>query len=215
MVVGIIGLPGVGKSLLLSYIGYRFTHGKSVNFRGLTLSKHSRGNTLFSNFPCSGAFRLDFEKLGHENFHDCLMLCDEIQLFADSRNFRTFGDDLSEWFTNHRKDHIDFIYCTQDFSFVDKRIRAVTDRIYVVDRILFGFMRVREVLSNLDLKGDLGWNHVYSNVCKYFIPSFLFKYNDTDFKVKSKPFIPVSYIPWDKDNYPYKINLTKNSVDNC
>lgn len=211
MVVGLIGLPGVGKSLLLSYFAHRFISGKSLNFRGLTLTQHSQGDTVYTNFPVSGSFKLDFDKLGKSDYHDCLMICDEIQLFADSRNFKSFGDDLSYWFTNHRKDHIDFIYATQDFSFVDKRIRAVTDRIYAIDRVAFGLIRVREVLSDLDLQGDLGWSHFYSDVCKLFIPRFLYKYNDTDFHVKSVHRSPVEFVPWVDGSVPYRINLIKKT----
>lgn len=210
MVVAIIGLPGTGKSLLLSYIGYRYIAGKSLNFRGLTLTKHCRGNTLFTNFPCNGAFKLDFDSLGVSDYHDCLILCDEVQLLADSRNYKNFGDNLTYWFTNHRKDHTDFIYCTQDFSMVDKRIRSVTDRIYVLDRVAFGLLRVREVLSDFNIKSDLGWNHVFSRVTKYFIPRFMYKYNDTDFKVKDMQLKPVEMIPWVKPQY--KIDLIKKCV---
>ena len=133
MISAIIGLPGVGKSLLCSYLGHRFVEGKTLNFRGFNVQRDCRGDRLYTNYPCSGAYKLDFDKLGIADYKDAFMLCDEIQLFADSRNFKTFGDNLTEWFTTHRKDHIDFVYCTQDFSMVDKRIRAVTDRIYYVD----------------------------------------------------------------------------------
>lgn len=196
MISAVIGLPGVGKSLLCSFLAHRFIEGKTMNYRGFSVQRDSKGSTLFTNFPCDGAYKLDFDKLGIADYKDAFMICDEIQLFADSRNFKTFGDTLSEWFTTHRKDHLDFLYCTQDFGFVDKRIRSVTDRIYYVDRVAFGLIRVREVLSDLDLKGDLGWTHFYSNSPKLFIPRTMYKYNDTDFKLRSSTREPVELIPW-------------------
>ena len=206
MISAVIGLPGVGKSLLCSYLGHRFIEGKSMNFHGFFVQRDSRGDTLYTNFPCSGAYKLDFDKLGISDYKDCCMICDEIQLFADSRNFKTFGDNLTEWFTTHRKDHIDFIYCTQDFSMVDKRIRAVTDRIYYVDRIAFGLIRVRELLADMDLHGSLGWSYFYSSTPKLFIPRTMYKYNDTDFKLRPSVRTPVDLVPWG----PSSISASEN-----
>lgn len=196
MISAIIGLPGVGKSLLCSYLGHRYLQGKSLNFHGFNVQRDSKGDTLYTNFPCFGAYKLDFDKLGIADYKDSFMLCDEIQLFADSRNFKTFGDNLTEWFTTHRKDHIDFVYCTQDFSMVDKRIRAVTDRIYYVDRVAFGLIRVRELLADMDLHGGLGWSYFYSSTPKLFIPRLMYKYNDTDYKLRPSVREPVKLIPW-------------------
>ena len=75
------------------------------------------------------------------------MLCDEIQLFADSRNFKNFGDNLKFWFSVHRKLGVDFIYATQSFDSVDKRIRSLTDRIYYVDKWSFNMIRCREIVT--------------------------------------------------------------------
>lgn len=184
MITAIIGFPGMGKSLLLSYWAYRFRTNKALNFRGLTVSTFKNYDRLYTNFPCDDAYKLDFDKLGIAHYQNCFMLCDEIQLFADSRNFKQFGDNLTYWFSNHRKDHIDFVYCTQDYSMVDKRIRSVTDRIYYLDRTVFNLLRVREVLNSLDLK-ELGQTHELSGVQKLFIPRLLYKYNDTDYHFKS------------------------------
>ena len=92
MISAIIGLPGVGKSLLCSYLAHRFVEGKSLNFRGFNVQRDSKGDTLYTNFPCFGAYKLDFDKLGIADYKDSFMLCDEIQLFADSRNFKTNQD---------------------------------------------------------------------------------------------------------------------------
>lgn len=183
MVTALIGLPGVGKSLILSYIAHLYTVGKSPNNCKLCVSSQKKYDRLYTNFEFEGAYKLDFDKLGIAYYNNALMLCDEIQLFADSRNFKQFGDNLTYWFSNHRKDHLDFIYCTQDYSFVDKRIRSITDRVYVLERTIFGLLRVREVLSSFDLS-TLGQKHVFSARSRYYIPPLLYKYNNTDYHIK-------------------------------
>ena len=64
MISAIFGLPGSGKSLLLSFISFKAVQGKSINFHGLYLStaKYAR---VYTNFPCEGAYKLDFDTLGH------------------------------------------------------------------------------------------------------------------------------------------------------
>ena len=79
------------------------------------------------------------------------MLIDEIQLFADSRNFKTFGDNLKYFFSMHRHDKIDIVYASQSFDNVDKRIRSLTDRLYYVDIWLFNTVRVRQIQSYFDV----------------------------------------------------------------
>ena len=132
MISAIFGLPGSGKSLCLSYIAWRAVNCKSINFHGFHLStaKYAR---VYTNFPFEGAYKLDFESLGKAEYSNCLMLIDEIQLFADSRNFKTFGDNLKYFFSMHRHDKIDIVYASQSFDNVDKRIRSLTDRLYYID----------------------------------------------------------------------------------
>ena len=114
MISLIMGLPGSGKSLLLSYIAYRAVIGKRINFHGFHISALSdygmkKYDYVFTNFPCEGAYSLDFDSLGYVSYNRCLMLIDEVQLFADSRNFKTFGDNLKFFFSMARHDKIDVV----------------------------------------------------------------------------------------------------------
>lgn len=196
MISCLIGLPGSGKSTLLSFIGHRAIEGKSINFRGFHIQTTNYAR-VFTNFPSNGGYKLDFDKLGIADYNNCLMLCDEIQLFADSRNFKSFSDDLKFWFSNHRKFHTDFCYCTQDFEHVDKRIRSLTDRIYVVDMLPFHIIRVRQVIINLNM-ATLGQKFDYGGflTTHYFYAPRLYKYNDTFALMKDVDLEPVKLVPW-------------------
>ena len=199
MISAIFGLPGSGKSLCLSYIAYRAVNDKSINFHGFHLSsaKYAR---VYTNFPCEGAYKLDFETLGKAPYSDCLMLIDEIQLFADSRNFKTFGDNLKYFFSMHRHDKIDIVYASQSFDNVDKRIRSLTDRLYYVDKWLFNTIRVRGINSFFDVaRGSISEGYQYASGfnTKYFYAPRLYKYNDTWAKI-GNDFItqPVPNFQW-------------------
>lgn len=145
MITGVFGLPGSGKSLFLGYLAYRALRGQSVSFRGNYFTHFDKYSHVYTNFPFKGARKLDFELLGIADYKNCLILVDEVQLFADSRNFKSFGDNLKFFFSLHRKFGIDFIYATQSYDMCDKRIRSLTDKLYYIDDSAFNYMRLRQI----------------------------------------------------------------------
>ena len=198
MISGLFGLPGSGKSLLLSYLSYRASIGKSLNYHGFHIQNFDY-QYVFTNFPCDGCYSLDFDTLGNVYYHDCLMVCDEIQLFADSRNYRNFGDNLKYFFSMHRHDKIDFIYASQSYENVDKRIRSLTDRLYYIDSWFFNTIRVREILSFFDVShGNISEGYEYARGfnTKYFFAKRLYKYNDTWAKIGDRELKDAPLIPW-------------------
>ena len=218
MVTAIIGLPGSGKSTLLSYLAFSAINGDNVNKRCFHISTCKNYDYVFTNFPCSGAYKLDFDMLGTAKYEKSMIFCDEIQLFAESRNFKNFTDRLNFWFTNHRKFQTDFCYCTQDFSFVDKKIRCVTDRIYIVDMLPFHIIRVRQVLTGLNWS-DLSQRYEPSSGlnCSYFFAPRLYKYNDTFALCKEINFMPTPLVPWFGENKEFEeiTESTNNNVESC
>lgn len=208
MISLIMGLPGSGKSLLLSYIAFRAVNGKKINFRGFDISSFKSYDKIYTNFPCDGCYKLDFERLGFDNYHDCLMLIDEVQLFADSRNFKNFGDNLKYFFSMHRHFRCDIVICSQSHSAVDARLRSLTHKLYYIDSI-GKFIRVREIKCYFDVHGkiDEGYDYASGFNTKYFYAPRLYKYNDTYSIIKELDLQPVNNIPW-------KVALTK-SVDSA
>lgn len=197
MISLIVGLPGSGKSLLLSYIAHRAVIGKKINFRGFDISSFKHYDYIYTNFPAEGCYKLDFDELGYSNYHDCLMLIDEVQLFADSRNFKNFGDNLKMFFSLHRKFKIDIVMCSQSHSAVDARLRSLTHKLYYVDS-LGSFIRVREIIAYFDVHGTIqeGYDYARGFNTKYFYAPRLYKFNDTFHKIKEIDLHPVSNIPW-------------------
>ena len=204
MISLIFGLPGSGKSLLLSYIAHRAINNKRINFRGFHISTlhelpdFDKYDKVYTNFPCEGGYKLDFEALGYVDYHNCLMLIDEVQLFADSRNFKNFGDNLKLFFSLHRKFKIDVVMCTQSLSAVDARLRSLTQSLYYVDS-LGKFIRVREIISYLDVNRTIqeGYEYARGFNTKYFFAPKLYKFNDTFCKVKELELKEPKLIPWD------------------
>lgn len=145
MISGIFGLPGSGKSLFLGMIAQRAVQGKNINFHGLSLGSLKEYKYVYTNFSCDCCYKLDYDKLGISNYHDCLILVDEIMLLSDSRDYKKFTDNLKLFYSEHRKSNCDFIYASQGYKDVDLKIRNRTEQYYYVERSFLKFSRVRRI----------------------------------------------------------------------
>lgn len=211
MISGIIGLPSSGKSLVLSYLAYRAIKGKSINFHGFNCTHFDKEyQRVYTNFPFQGAYQLDFDALGYAEYKNCLILVDELQMFADSRNFKNFGDNLKFFFSQHRKFKIDFIYATQSPDTVDKRIRSLTDKLYYIDRTIFNLIRIREIQTFFDIHNNLSLSYEYSSGLnsRYFYAPRLYKYNDTFGLIHSLIDRPAPSVRWGAPVEPAPIGTT-------
>lgn len=140
MIIEIHGFPGSGKTTVLTMIAQRALKGKST--LGLFPSK-----TVLTSFPCPGCYQLDFDQLGKYNFHDCLVIIDEISLYADNRSFKNFSDSLLYFFKLHRHMGIDLVWCSQSATDADKKIRTVTERSYIIDSY-FCFTAIKPIFKS-------------------------------------------------------------------
>lgn len=187
-IYGVFGLPGAGKTTVLTCIAQRSIAGKGF----LDIPPHK---TVFTNFECSGCFKLDFDMLGVYDFHDCLILIDEIMLLADSRDYKSFSDDKKYLFSNHRKHHIDIVYCSQGWDDMDRKIRILTTEYFLIKNV-WKFTCIQPIERTLDANGKmidayrrsgfLSWRWIYRP--KYY------RHFDSYNGKALKPFEPE---PWD------------------
>ena len=145
IISGVFGLPGSGKSLFLGMIAQRAVHGKNINFHGLSLGSLKKYKYVYTNFSCDGCYKLEYDKLGIYNYENCLILVDEIMLLSDARDYKKFSDNLKFFYSEHRKSNCDFIYASQSYDDVDKKIRNRTEQYYYVERFFLDFSRVRRI----------------------------------------------------------------------
>lgn len=139
MVVEIHGFPGSGKTTVLTMIAQRSLQGKET--LGIPPC-----DTVLTSFPCPGCYELDFELLGKKNFHNCLMILDEVSMYADARHFKNFSDSLLYFFKFHRHHNINLVWASQSASDADKKIREVTQCSYIIDKF-FCFTAVKPILK--------------------------------------------------------------------
>lgn len=116
------GKPGCGKSTMAT----------KIIVDALRKRKYDR---IYTNLPIANTYRLDFNKLGIEDYSNCLIVIDEITLLSDSRDYKSFGQNLKEFFCLHRHYNAEIVYLTQFYNRVDKTIRVLTDRVYYMIKI--------------------------------------------------------------------------------
>ena len=115
------GLPGCGKTTMLSKLAYKAVRSGKYKY-------------VYSNVGINlpGVTYIDNDIIGPYNLHDCLILIDEATLFADNRGYKDFSKDRIQYFMMHRHYNADVILFTQQWDGVDKKIRVITDRVYYV-----------------------------------------------------------------------------------
>ena len=124
-VTRVFGLPGCGKTTLLSYFAkqavsdpkYRNVYGNvNLNLPGYT----------YVPFECFGVFEMT----------DCLLLIDEATIECGDRDYKSFPKEKLARFMTHRHDNMDIILFSQEADGMDKKIRSITDRMFYVRKPL-------------------------------------------------------------------------------
>lgn len=130
MVKYFFGLPGAGKTTIMSKIAKEAVKSKRY--------KNVYGNVKLR---IPGYTYIDNDCIGRYELVDGIVLIDEATLFADSRDYKKFGKERTEFFMLHRHDNIDVVLFSQAWDAVDKKIRQITDMVYYVFKPRFlGFL---------------------------------------------------------------------------
>lgn len=146
MIYEIFGLPRSGKTTTLCYIAQNALQGKSV----LGFGKYER---VFTSFYCKGCYKIDFNDLKSYDLSNSLILIDEISLYADNRQFKNFDADILYFFKLHGHYHIDLVWCSQSHSDADKKIRDVTDTIFLLEKSRFkNYSILKKIYHNYSFK---------------------------------------------------------------
>lgn len=120
------GLPGCGKTTLLTALALKAVKGK-------------RYRNVYSNVPLKifGVTYIKNECIGTNILEDGLILIDEASLYADSRDHKNFSVGQITYFLEHRHFNVDIALFTQQWDGVDRKIRVITDRVYYVYKGIF------------------------------------------------------------------------------
>lgn len=127
MIQGYFGVPGCGKSTIL--------------VKEYKKNKRRYDHIYTINLKIKGVPQITKYELEHYKFKNTLILWDEITMDADNREFKSFSQDLRDFFLLHRHLGCDIIYATQNFENVDKKVRDLTSELWYMSKSVIPLFR--------------------------------------------------------------------------
>lgn len=197
-VFGVFGLPGSGKTTFLTWCALKALSNKYIvlgRWAWKYLITEYKYERVYTNFDCAGCYKLDFDKLGIEDFHDCLILIDEIMLLCDSRDYKNFPVRLRDFLALHRHSRVTLVYCSQGYADTDKRFRNLTDKIFYIEK-RGNFTRVSPIEKSWRIDQDIQEGYT---LCPPIGSTWIYRpryYNEFDSFVRPE-YLPNRAKPWD------------------
>ena len=113
--IGISGLLGSGKTLLLTVLGYYY---------------EELGLDVKANYELDFGEKVDINELIHFELEDCALLLDEIETLIDSRDNSKNNRNLTYFFLQSRKRRVFLGFTSQLLGAIDKRLRFITPVVF-------------------------------------------------------------------------------------
>ena len=115
--------------------------GKTTLMTKLALQAQKKGWRVYCDREIPGCYLFDTKDFGKICFPpNSLVLIDEVGLVWDNRNFKSFPEHVKVYFKYQRQYRNKVYLFSQSFD-VDKKIRDLTDHLYIV-QIMFNFLSV-------------------------------------------------------------------------
>lgn len=122
--------------------------GKSTLIQKLSNQYYKRGWTVYSTEESLNPHILPVEprQLYNINFpeHSAIFI-DEVSLIWDNRDFKTMDKKIIEWFRYQRHHKCRVYLFSQSFD-IDKKLRDLTDEMYLVEKYFRVFVRAKRIL---------------------------------------------------------------------
>lgn len=125
--------------------------GKSTLLTKLALSYQKKGVPVYSTIPISGCFLVNPDDIGFFDIpQNSVLLIDEVGMIWDNRNFKNFKNEVRDWFKLQRHHRVCVYLFSQTFD-IDKKLRDLTDEMYLIENKFRVFSYSKRILKRLVL----------------------------------------------------------------
>lgn len=132
----VVGKKGSGKSTMLTRLAYEHLR---------------KGWSVYTTEHIPGTYHIDYKDIGVFNIPaNSVLLVDEVGMVWDNRKYKDFPDHLRDWFKYQRHEGVKVYLFSQTFD-VDKKIRDLTDNMYLVTNKLRVFAYAKRIIKVPDL----------------------------------------------------------------
>lgn len=121
--------------------------GKSTLLTKLALQYQKKNIPVFSTERIPGCYLITPEDIGYTEIpENSVILIDEVGMVWDNRNFKKFDTNVRDWFKLQRHRKICVYLFSQTFD-VDKKIRDLTDEMYLIEKKFRVFSYAKRILK--------------------------------------------------------------------
>lgn len=200
------GLPGCGKTTLLSSLAIKALKGKK--YKNVYCNIPLAGDPIFEKM-----IPIQASDIGKYLIADGLVLIDESLLAWNSRQYAKFAMDVAQYFVMHRHYNVDLCLFSQRADGVDLTIRSITDRVYYCSKkFLTGFWWTNVCpIPYKIMFPDAKSNRVGEIIQGYCKPPFTYRL------IAQHLFRPKYYKyfdSWERPNLPELPAVTKRKLEN-
>lgn len=137
------GVPGAGKTTMAAWLSRR------------DLRHRMR---VLSNVPIVGTERISpNDDIGHYDISDCRLIIDEAAIEYNSRNFAKFPQSAQLFYRFHRHYGVAVDVFSQSWDSVDKVLRSLSQRMYVLHKSLIPFcVAYKRIGMRVDISKSAG-----------------------------------------------------------
>lgn len=137
----VFGKKGSGKSTLMVKLAYKYL---------------AKGWNVFCTEKLDGCFWIDYKDIGYKLIPPkSLLLIDEVGMLYDNRDFKNFKPAVRDWFKLQRHYKVRVYMFSQSFD-VDKKLRDLTDDMYLVTNVARVFSYAKRILRKTVLVKPMG-----------------------------------------------------------
>lgn len=185
--------------------------GKSTLMTKLSLKYAKKGRPVYCNSYVCGTHLFNVDDLGRYSFpENAVIMIDEVGMIWDNRNYKNFRTDVRDYFKLQRH-HKNTVYMFSQSFDIDKKLRDLTDRMYLVTNIFNCFSVARGIQKNITIshgdRNQSGDSHLIDDlrfqslllfwagsIKITYIPKYA-KYFDS-FDIEVLPPVSSSYVPF-------------------
>lgn len=193
--------------------------GKTTYMTKLALQYQKKGWAVFCDREIPGCYVFKTEDFGRFLFPpNSLVLIDEVGLVWDNRNFKSFPEHVKVYF-KYQRQYQNVVYLFSQSFDVDKKIRDLTDHLYIVQNFFNCFSIARRVTKKItvvhadksaqgeskivdDYNIDPLWQCFFGSVVITYIPhwaKYFKSFNPPELPSKELPLMPA---PADRRKLP-------------
>lgn len=126
--------------------------GKTTYLTSIAIREIAKGRTVYSTIEIPGTYLFDIREIGKKTFKpESVVLCDEIGMVWDARDFSKFPKEVRDFFKFQRQYKLRVYLFSQTFD-VDKKIRDLTDEMWLLTNFCRVWSMHRRIIKRIGIK---------------------------------------------------------------